>query len=97
MCNRVRFSRRRSPTHTGVACISVYVYLSIQYKNTHAHVSTFVQYTFFFFAAPGFYEQAHIPLLKLSSSVGLTNPAAVILDLKGAMNSEGRAVQRRAQ
>lgn len=71
------------------------IFFCIVQEYTHTHISAFVQYTFF--AVPGFYEQAHTPLLKLSSSVGLTNPAAVILDLKGAMNSEGRSVQHRAQ
>lgn len=73
-----------------------YIFLYSTGIHTHTHTSLHL-YSILFFAVPGFYEQAHTPLLKLSSSVGLTNPAAVILDLKGAMNSEGRSVQHRAQ
>lgn len=46
-----------------------------------------------FFVVPGFHE----PSSELSSSVGLSNLAAVILALKGAMTSESLSVQHHAQ
>ena len=48
------------------------------------------------YPVPGFYVQAHAQHLSSVQVWVLRNPAAVILDLKGGMNSEGLSVQRRA-
>lgn len=80
-------------------CVSIFysahVFVSVQYRHKHKYFCAFVQNTFLCFLAL-LWTSSH-SALKLRSSVGFRNPAEVILDLKGGMNSDGLGVQHRAQ